>query len=344
MRSIDWLGDAVRFIDQSRLPDDEIVVTTADPEVLADAIRTLKLRGAPLIGISAAYGIALAAMRFAGSDPPRFQEYLATWIHTFRATRPTAVNLFWAIDRMERAITPTDTPSEITARLVREAITIHTEDADACTRLANAGQSLVPDGASIITHCNTGALATGGDGTALAVLLAAHRNGKRIHIFIDETRPALQGARLTTWECRRAGIPSTLITDSTAASVMREKAITLVIVGADRIASNGDVANKIGTYSLAVLANHHGIPMYVAAPSSTIDSSILSGEQIVIEERSPAEVLMCGAGRVAPEGFPVYAPAFDRTPAGLITAIITEHGIHRPPYDFSAHRREGIHR
>jgi methylthioribose-1-phosphate isomerase len=335
MKSIEWLGDAVRFIDQSRLPAAEVLVTTKDPEILVEAIRTLRLRGAPLIGISAGYGIALTALRYSGNSPEEFQQLLKASIDRFHSTRPTAVNLFWALRRMEALVDARGEVSRTRTSLIDEAIRIHHEDEMSCEKIGTNGEPLIPENASVITHCNTGFLATGGQGTALGVLGAAHRKGKQIHIFVDETRPAFQGSRLTAWECAKVGIPYTLVTDSTAASLMKSHQIDLVIVGADRIARNGDVANKIGTYALAVLAHHHSIPLYVAAPMSTVDHSIPDGSAIVIEERDPAELRSVGGIPIAPADAKAFAPAFDVTPARLISAIITDSGVFRPPLDLS---------
>lgn len=335
IRSIEWLGDRVRFIDQTTLPLQEEYIETSDVHVISDAIRALKIRGAPLIGISAAYGVALAASHYEGKDVPTFREFVRRVSALLASTRPTAVNLRWALDRLERVVVPETSIFAARKALINEAISIHREDEEMCRRIGDHGAELVPNNATILTHCNTGALATGGDGTALSVILSSARAGKSIKVVADETRPLLQGARLTTWELMKAGVDVTLITDSTAAALMATKNIDLVITGADRIASNGDTANKIGTYALAVSARYHGIPMYIAAPSSTIDPSIQSGESIPIEERGSEELTTMFGQRIAPEGVATFTPAFDVTPSSLITAIITERGIHRPPFAFT---------
>jgi methylthioribose-1-phosphate isomerase len=342
MRSIDWQGDAVRFLDQTALPLREAYVQTTDPAVIAEAIRTLKIRGAPAIGVAAAFGVALAAAAAdrKGTDTVSAAREASAML---RATRPTAVNLFAALDRMDtviRAHGPASAGS-LPGRLREEAVGIQREDIAACDRLAALGSPLIPPGSSILTHCNAGALATAGEGTALNVVVRAWREGRVAHVFVDETRPLLQGARLTMWELQHVGVPCTLITDNTAAFVMQQRKVHAVFVGADRIAANGDVANKIGTYGVAVLARAHGIPMYVAAPFTTVDPDTPDGTSIRIEERDPAEVTNPGGVRIAPEGARVYAPAFDVTPASLIDAIITDRGVARAPYgpSLSALRR-----
>lgn len=344
---IELTPTGLRFLDQTRLPGEEVMVATADHRDILEAIRALRLRGAPLIGITAAYGVTLAARAWCAAHPPsddptdsHTQNFLAHMhgvCEQFAATRPTAVNLFWALDRMRgvlaRARTPESfAPAALTAALEAEARAIHDDDAQRCAAIGRHGAALLPRGAGVITHCNSGALATGGDGTAFAVLLEAHRQGRGIHVFADETRPLLQGARLTMWELRRHGIPSTLITDGTAAMLMRAGRVGAAITGADRIAANGDTANKIGTYALAVAARHHGIPFYIAAPLSTVDNRIATGADIPIEERDPSEITTMAGRRIAPEGVNVYAPAFDVTPAELIAGIVTERGILAPPY------------
>jgi methylthioribose-1-phosphate isomerase len=303
--------DAVGYLDQRALPRAvarERAATVAD---VVEAIRTLAVRGAPAIGIFGAYGVALAARLHEG-DRPAYEAAAAR----IRAARPTAVNLAWAVDRVLAA-----PPGEELA----EARAIHDEQRDVDRRIAEASVELFPAAGNVLTHCNTGPIATGGDGTALGCFIAAHRAGKALHVFVDETRPLLQGARLTMFELKEAGVPSTLIVDSAAAITMQRKAVRAVVVGADRIARNGDTANKIGTYGVAIAAAHHGIPFYVAAPRSTFDFSLQSGEEIPIEERSPDEV------RIAAEDA-VYNPAFDVTPGRLITGFITEYGVVSPPY------------
>lgn len=334
-QAIAWLGASVRFIDQTQLPRAESHIETDDPAVIADAIRTLKVRGAPAIGIAAAYGVALAAIRRASEDLPGFRRRIGGVSAMLRSTRPTAVNLFLALDRMDRVLGRSGSIGDAGRALIAEAIAIHAEDEAMCRRIGEYGAELVPDEAGILTHCNTGALATGGEGTAQSIITTAHRLGKRIRVYADETRPLFQGARLTAWELQKAGVDVTVITDSMAAVIMAAKRAHIVIVGADRIAANGDAANKIGTYGLAVLARHHGIPFVVAAPTTTIDRSIRTGAEIPIEDRSPAEVAEPFGNRIVPEGVPVFSPSFDVTPAGLISAIVTDAGVHRPPYNFN---------
>lgn len=334
MNAIERRGRSIRFIDQTALPLHESYVVTEDYRVIAAAIRSLKIRGAPLIGIAAAYGLALAAETFEGNDIARFRICIEQAAGELASTRPTAVNLFWALERMQRAASGAPTVADAVRILISEADAIESEDRERCRRIGENGNALIPDRASILTHCNTGALATGGRGTALGVITTAHERGKRLRVYADETRPLLQGARLTTWELLKAGIDVVLITDSTAAVLMQRKSIDLVIVGADRIAANGDAANKIGTYGLAVLARHHGVPFYVAAPESSVDPAASSGERIPVEERDPREVKEIQGCPIAPPGVEVFAPAFDVTPSSFITAIITESGIHRPPYRF----------
>jgi methylthioribose-1-phosphate isomerase len=334
MKSIEWIDGSVRLIDQTKLPLEEFYVDTRDYRVVADAIRTLKIRGAPAIGIAAAYGVALAALESAGSSMELFLQDVGRADEELASTRPTAVNLFRALDRMRLILGKADSPGRAKSLLVEEAVRIHREDETMCRLIGEHGASIVPDPAIIITHCNTGALATGGSGTAQCIITTARSLGKSIRVYADETRPALQGARLTAWELMREGIDVTLITDGTAASVMSRTHVDLVVVGADRIAANGDAANKIGTYALAVAAQYHGIPFYVAAPTTTIDPELDSGKLIPIEERSAEEVVEGFGKRTAPPGVRVYAPAFDVTPASLIAGIVTETGIHSPPFDF----------
>ena len=330
--SISLTARGVRFLDQTLLPIKERVVETADYRDMLEAIRILRVRGAPLIGISAAYGVTLAARELLTTKRDRYHDALRSVCDDFAATRPTAVNLFWALDRLRSVIDSTPDPDALCAAIEDAARVLHEDDAARCSAIGRHGMKIIPRGAGIITHCNTGALATGGDGTAFSVLLAAHRAGKDIHVYADETRPLLQGARLTMYELQREGIPSTLITDGTAAMLMRQGRVQVAITGADRIAANGDSANKIGTYALAVAAHHHGIPFYIAAPYSTVDFSIAGGGDIPIEERAAEEITEWGGRRIAPEGSVCYTPAFDVTPAELITGIITEGGICAPPY------------
>jgi methylthioribose-1-phosphate isomerase len=332
-----WAGDRLVLIDQTRLPLEEVERTCATWSEVADAIRTLVVRGAPAIGVAAAFGVALAARQSGAREFEGLLADLEEAIKGLGATRPTAVNLFWALERMRRRILAgRGRPlPEIRAGLLAEAQAILDEDLAANRAMGAHGAALVPAGARILTHCNAGALATAGYGTAVGVIRAAHAEGKVALVWVDETRPVLQGSRLTAWEMVKEGIPHRLISDVAAASVMQRGEVDLVITGADRIAANGDTANKIGTYGVAVLARHHGIPFYVAAPFSSIDPAIASGASIVIEERDPAEVRSLGGRQTAPAESPVYNPAFDVTPAELIAAIITERGVYRPPYAFT---------
>ena len=331
-----WAGDRLILLDQTVLPAEEVEREYRRWEDVADAIRTLVVRGAPAIGVTAAFGVALAARESRAQDWNGLLADLETAIKGLAATRPTAVNLFWALDRMQRiALAGRGLPLEaVRARLLAEAHAILEEDVAANRAIGDHGAALVPSGARVLTHCNAGALATAGYGTALGVIRSAHAQGKLALVWVDETRPVMQGSRLTAWECVREGIPHRLIADVVAASVMARGDVDLVVTGADRIAANGDTANKIGTYALAVLAKHHGVPFYVAAPFSTIDPAIASGREIVIEERDAGEMRRVGPQQTAPEASPVYNPAFDVTPAELITAIVTERGVFRPPYRF----------
>lgn len=334
MRSIEWRDGKVRFLDQSRLPSAEHYVETDDEEVIAQAIKTLALRGAPLIGIAAAYGFALAFRRTSSSNPASFAASLERVSNLFGSTRPTAVNLFWAIDRMRRVAldAAAGAPRTLAEIILAEAKAIHDEDAEQCRKIGSSGSEILPNAAMVLTHCNTGSLATGGDGTALSVLKVAWESHKLKHVYVDETRPLLQGARLTAWELQRLGIPFTLITDSTAAFLLQQGKVNAIIVGADRIASNGDVANKVGSYGLAVHAHFHKVPFVVAAPTSTIDFAVNSGKEIPIEQRSGTEVTEIAGTRIAPEGVDVYSPAFDITPGELVAAIVTDRGVLRAPY------------
>jgi methylthioribose-1-phosphate isomerase len=332
-----WRGDRLLLLDQTRLPVEEIEREYTRWEDVADAIRTLVVRGAPAIGVAAAFGVALAARASRAQTFDAFLADLETAIKGLGATRPTAVNLFWALDRMKRvAIAEREQPvPALRARLLAEAQAILEEDVAANRAMGQHGAALVPPSARILTHCNAGALATAGYGTALGVVRAAHAQGKVALVWVDETRPVMQGSRLTAWECVKDGIPHRLISDVVAASVMARGQVDLVVTGADRIAANGDTANKIGTYSLAVLARHHGVPFYVAAPCSTIDPTLPSGDHIPIEERDAGEVRRVAGHQTAPAESPVFNPAFDVTPAALIAAIITERGVFRPPYHFA---------
>jgi len=333
MRVIEWLGDRLKIIDQSRLPHEEVYLELSGYQDVARTIKDMNIRGAPAIGIVAGYGIALGANAIKTTDVKLFKKELSNIIETIISTRPTAVNLFRVAGRMKKVSACDRNVEEIKKALTDEAVKIHFEEETATENIARFGSELLDDGFGVLTHCNTGPLATAGCGTALGVIIHAHRQGKKLSIFVDETRPRLQGARLTAWELKQAGIPFTLITDSMAGYFMKRGEIDCVIVGADRIAANGYTANKIGTYSLAVLANAHGIPFYVAVPISTIDFSLKSGYQIPIEERNPQEVTHIDGIRIAPEGTRAANPAFDITPSQYITAIITEKCIIRQPLE-----------
>ena len=331
-QSLEWLGDRLRFLDQTLLPAEEKYIETDDYRVVAAAIKELKVRGAPVIGISGAYGITLGALSLRTDSLEVFFKQFIAIVKTIRNTRPTARNLFRAIERMEKVIIEVRTVNEAKELLVREAVRIHEEEAESSRKLSELGSVLIPDGATVLTHCNTGPLATTGYGTALGVIISAVARGKKVKVLVDETRPLLQGARLTTWELQKAGIPFTLITDSMAGYMMSLGKVDTAIVGADRIAANGDTANKIGTFSVAVLAKVHGIPFYITAPTSTIDRSLRTGREIPIEEREGEEVTNIRGIAIAPQGTIAANPAFDMTPAKYITAIITERGIIKKPY------------
>ena len=334
--TIEWQDDTVVMVDQRKLPAQEIYVRCQTATAVARAIKNMVIRGAPAIGVAAAMGLALGVQRSKAKGTSQLAAEFYKLCDLMAATRPTAVNLFWAVDRMKRSFSEAaragQSPSAIKDVMVAEAGRIHDEDVASCRALGMFGSSVVPDHGHVLTHCNAGALATGGYGTALGVIRAAIEGGKKVSVFADETRPFLQGARLTAWELVRDGIETTVITDSMAGPLMRDGRVDLVVVGADRIAANGDVANKIGTYTIAVLANEHGVPFYVAAPVSTIDLATLDGARIPIEERDAREVTHVGSKRTVPEGVSVWNPAFDVTPKGLIAGIITEHGICRPPF------------
>jgi len=334
VRVIGWSpSGAVRILDQRALPGAEVERDLESADAVADAIRTLQVRGAPLIGIAAAMGLVAGTRELRAAPRETFLACLPRLVQLLAAARPTAVNLRWALDRMARvaAATPGD-GAVIWDRMHAEARAIWEEDRAMCRKIGEAGLPLVPDGASLLTHCNAGALATGGIGTALAPVYLAHEAGRRVHVFVDETRPVLQGARLTAWELTQAGIACTLIADAAAGALLRQARIDLVIVGADRIAANGDFANKIGTYPLAVLALHHGVPFYCAAPSSTIDPSLEDGERIPIEHRPPEEVKALAGRLVAPAQVAALNPAFDVTPARYVTAYLTDRGVLQPPF------------
>ncbi len=332
-RPIEWLAEGkVRYLDQTRLPHEEIWVETEDYRLIAQAIRDLQVRGAPLIGVAAAYGLALAAIGISDKVAGCFRVRLREAADELASTRPTAVNLTWAIKRMLDAAERGPGVAEIRQTLVDEARRIHEEDIEANRRIGAYGAELLQERASVMTHCNAGSLATGGYGTALGVIRAAAVGKALLRVFVPETRPLLQGARLTTWELAREEIPFTLIVDSAAGSILRRGLVDAVVVGADRIAANGDVANKIGTYQHAVLARENRVPFYVAAPTSTIDLSLPSGDDIPIEERSPDEVTSMREVPVAQDAAAALNPAFDVTPHTYVTAIITENGIVKPPY------------
>jgi len=331
--TVEWIQGAVRLLDQSRLPEHVEFLDCRDYRAVADAIRELKVRGAPAIGVTAALGVALGAQAIPATEFPAFAQALLPICDHLAATRPTAVNLFWAIDRMKTKLASLRAQAvpAVKAALLAEAQAILEEDIALCKAMGRYGAELIANGQTVLTHCNAGALATAGYGTALGVIRAAWEQGKKIQVIADETRPVLQGARLTAWELMQDKIPVTLITDNMAGSLMRQGKIQLCVVGADRIAANGDVANKIGTYSVAVLARAHGIPFYVAAPYSTIDLKTKTGADIPIEQRNALEVTTIhGSHPVAPVGVAVYNPAFDVTPAELITGIITERGVFKP--------------
>ena len=328
VETIQWTDAGVVMIDQTRLPREQMFVTCRTYLEVADAIQTMVIRGAPAIGVAAAMGVALGVQE--GAD-------FETVCKTLAATRPTAVNLFWGIQRMRdlKASLHEAAREEIVRRMISEAQKIRLEDIAICEAIGRNGAPLVPDNKTVLTHCNAGALATAGYGTALGVIRAAVSAGKKIDVFADETRPFLQGARLTAWELQQDGIPTTIITDNMAGHFLRSGRIGCVVVGADRIAANGDVANKIGTYSVAVLAKENGIPFYVAAPVSTFDLTLASGDLIPIEERSPDEVTHFRGVPVAPDAIEAKHPAFDVTPARYVTAIVCENGVARPPYEES---------
>jgi len=332
MKAIEWLDDRVRILDQTRLPQKEVYLELSRYQDIASAIAELKIRGAPAIGVAGAYAVALGALKIKATAKADFMQGLRAVSQTIADTRPTARNLFRALDRMLKVAESGRDIDQIKTALVGEAIVIHTEEAEATLKLSQLGAELLKDGFIILTHCNTGALATAGYGTALGVIMQAWERGKRIRVLATETRPLLQGARITAWELQQAGIPFKLITDSMAGYFIGRGEVDCVIVGADRIASNGDTANKIGTYTLAVLAKENNIPFYVAVPTTTIDPSLASGAEIPIEQRSPSEITHIQGIAIAPEGVDAANPAFDVTPHPYITAIITESGIIRQPF------------
>lgn len=339
-KTIEWKDDKVILIDQRRLPLEEVYLECADYQQVADAIRSMTVRGAPAIGVAAAMGVALGALGIDAKNAETFGRKMEGIFRTLLETRPTAVNLRWALDRMKKVLGEGKQLSvaELKQGLKKEALGIFEEDIAINRKIGEFGAPLIQGGQTILTHCNAGALATAGHGTALGILYSAWEQGKRFEVYAGETRPFLQGARLTAWELAKNGIPVTLITDSMAATFMRQRRVHVVIVGADRIAANGDVANKIGTYGLAVLAREHDIPFYVAAPTSTVDLQCPTGNEIPIEERPPEEVTHFYRQQVAPEGIKVRNPAFDVTPHELVTAIVTEEGIIRGPYEANLRR------
>jgi methylthioribose-1-phosphate isomerase len=334
IQTLEWTDAGVRFIDQRRLPVEEVYVTCKSFQEVAEAIRSMIVRGAPAIGVAAAMGIALGIRDSKAADTKQLREEFAAISSVIAKTRPTAVNLFWAIGRMQNLFEQNSTQpiAAIKKRLIEEAKRMHAEDIAACEAMGKHGAVLMPASGGVLTHCNAGALATCGYGTALGVIRAAVVAGKKIHVFADETRPFLQGSRLTAWELKKDGIPATVITDNMAGAMMNQGKINAVIVGADRIAANGDVANKIGTYTVAVLAKEHGIPFYVAAPWSSVDMNMPNGEKIPIEQRAEKEVTHIAGMQIAPDGIGVQNPAFDVTPNRYVAAIITERGIARPPF------------
>lgn len=334
-KTLQWVGGIdgkLQMIDQTRLPVELVEIELETVKEVWEAIRSLRVRGAPAIGVAAAYGVVLGVRGASQGDRQSFDSHLDAVAEELATSRPTAVNLFWALDRMKAcaAANPERSPQEMAKRLLQEAQAIEREDREMCAAIGRHGAELLKDGEGVLTHCNAGGLATAGDGTALSVMFAAAASGKTIHVYADETRPLLQGARLTAWELQQRNIPVTLICDSMAGLVMKEKRVSAVVTGADRIAANGDAANKIGTYSVALLAKAHGIPFYIAAPSSTFDFAIQTGDEIPIEERSPEEITHGFGRQTAPEGVQTYNPAFDVTPAEFIAAIITERGVIRP--------------
>jgi len=340
VETIQWIEGAVVMIDQTRLPLERKYVTCRSYQEVAAAIRDMTIRGAPAIGVAAAMGVALGVLH---ASPTGLDAQMEEICATLAGTRPTAVNLFWAIDRMKRvyASLAGQPIEDIRRRLVEEALLVREEDIAICRAIGRNGAALVPDRKTVLTHCNAGALATAGYGTALGVIRAAVEAGKQIDVFADETRPFLQGARLTVWELQQDSIPTTLITDNMAGHFLKSGRIGCVVVGADRIAANGDVANKVGTYSVAVLAKENGVPFFVAAPVSTLDLSLASGDAIPIEQRAADEVTHVFGTRIAPEGTVVENPAFDVTPARYVAAIITEKGVARAPYEESLKKLVG---
>jgi methylthioribose-1-phosphate isomerase len=340
IQTLEWTDSGVRFIDQTKLPTEETYVTCETHQQVADAIRTMVVRGAPAIGVATAMGIALGVKNSKAESVGELKREFGQICDVMAKTRPTAVNLFWAIRRLQDKfeLLRVRPLAQIKQALIDEAQRMHAEDIAANQAMGRHGATLMPATGGVLTHCNAGALATCGYGTALGVIRAAVEQGKKIHVYADETRPFLQGSRLTAWELMKDGIPTTVISDSMAGTIMSQGKIGAIVVGADRIAANGDVANKIGTYTVAVLAKEHGIPFYVAAPLSTIDLEASDGTKIPIEQRNPREVTHIADKQMVPEGVQVENPAFDVTPAKYVTAIVTEHGIARAPYAESLKR------
>ena len=340
VRPVEWADGTLLILDQRKLPRAELYLTARTPEDVAEAIRVMAVRGAQLLGIAAAYGMALATRDSEDRASRALMKDLARAQQVLSGSRPTAANIAWAAERVmdaARRATTGGTNDRAEAEAVRDAVcaeaaSIALEDEQSCEAIGRLGSELLPEQGNVLTHCNTGALATGGLGTAQGIIVSAHRAGKRIHVWVDETRPVLQGARLTAWELQRFRVPMTLVPDSAAGTLMANGRVDVVVVGADRVAKNGDVANKLGTYQLAVLAAHHGIPFYVAAPFSTVDLDTPNGEAMVIEERDPREVTDPLGVLFAPEGTSAFNPAFDVTPAALITALVTDRGVIRPPF------------
>ena len=330
-KTLEWTGDHLRILDQTKLPEETVYLDCDTVDEVASAIRDMKVRGAPAVGIAAAFGVVIGMFNQNLKSWKEYEKRLNHVISTLAGTRPTAVNLFWALERVKNVAIKNKSQNleRVSQILLQEAISIHEEDKLMCEKIGEFGASLLKNGDTVLTHCNAGALATGGIGTALGIIYTATWQGKKVSVFADETRPVLQGARLTVWELQQQGIDVILICDNTAAVVMKKKEIDCVLVGADRVATNGDVANKIGTYNLAVLAHFHKVPFYVTAPSSSFDPAVSDGERIKIEERSPEEVTNWFGKKTAPSGTKVYSPAFDVTPADLVTAYITEKGIER---------------
>jgi len=337
IQTLEWTEQGVRFIDQTKLPTEEVYVTCTTHQEVADVIRNMVVRGAPAIGVSAAMGIALGVKNSKAQSSGDLQRDFDQICDLIAKTRPTAVNLFWAIRRMRDKFEQNlaSTVTQIKEDLIREAQRMHAEDIAANQAMGRHGATLMPSTGGVLTHCNAGALATAGYGTALGVIRAAVEQGKKIHVYADETRPFLQGSRLTAWELMKDGIPTTVISDNMAGAIMQQGKIGAIVVGADRIAANGDVANKIGTYSVAILAKEHKIPFYVAAPISTVDLDCPDGSQIPIEQRNAREVTHIAGRQMVPEGVEVENPAFDVTPAKYLAAIITEKGIARAPFEES---------